>query len=203
MACSDRANVVAAQASYVYEHPINVPANLAACLPGRVQCQKPNGTNHRNAAGAVVTPMDMCLICETRAGLIVGQNRKLATAPPAAPFDIRARAQLLTGGNGAHTRGRLCRRCTNTEIAAYYSRRLIDNMSVQKASRTCKCEKEMRKRYCMRDRVKMCTDIQTATDRIAGANGWLKHIRHSSTHRRARYLNHNAIMLANRRAANY
>ena len=182
--CDDRANVVAARANYVFQVPANVGPHGACMILGRQPCQNPNGTNHRNAAGAVVAPHLICATCLTQAAAIVDEPRHEVPAPvvpgaaPVAVVNLRSRRDLLPGvPNGAHTRGRLCDTCIDREIFAYLNRRYVQGQSEPKAASTCKCSKELfNKRYCAKDKIRACDGIQARTDANAGPAGWLERL---------------------------
>ena len=198
--CEDSNHVVTEWANYAYEIIVLAPG---ACGGNRRRCAKTNSINHRDAAGNPINPFDVCLACQLVGSRITNRNRKPITAPPAAPFHIRARGRLLRGGpNSAWNRGRLCDSCIDYEIVEYYKRRFIGRRKTPaRAANTCKCEKELRKHYCVKDRIAAYTKIQESSDRNAGQGGWLEHIDYQAATNRARYFNPNGALLARRAAA--
>jgi hypothetical protein len=199
--CDDANNLVNAWASYAYEVAVPPPG---ACCANRRRCPKMNSTNHRDAAGNVINPFQVCLNCKTRGGAVSKRHRRPIAAPAAAPFNIRARGTLLDGQRGAWNRGRLCDRCVNLEIAAYFNRRYVGRKkTADQAANTCKCEKELRKYYCVRDMIDACARIQNATDRNAGPGGWLEHLEYQPAQNRARSFAANAAFLNRRQAGGF
>ena len=202
--CHDFATTTAETANYVWANPAVVPAPPVPCWGPRRRCQMSSNKNHNHrqntGAGAIANPYHMCITCETHAGRMVNNDRRLVTAAANAPFNMRGRP--LTGALGAHTRGRLCDRCRDVEIEAYWNRRYVGRKKTEdQAKSTCRCLKLIRKRLCYWDREDVRARIQSDTDRFAGPGGWLEHIDFDPDQFRAVFDDHNANLLAQRRAA--
>ena len=119
---------------------------------------------------------------------------------PGPGYPIRGEVDIFTGPQGAHTLGKLCNRCEDAEIEAYHGRLKTKTTALRPsfkqttaAANTCKCEIELGKDLCFRDRQDALQRIQLESASNAGPDGWLAHLHYAPTLGRARYVRDAAL----------
>ena len=205
MACDDRANIDVATQRYIF--PGGNPPAVRACHPNSNACEKTSSVHHNN-----INEFMICNNCITARDHITSRPRRHALAGHAGLLH-RSHTFLLQGTHnwptptGAWDRGQLCDPCINREIMKFHERQYVGYRRRQGHLRgvcnTCECDRELRKHYCVEDRIALCHKIQNKSDNVAShANvaAWLRHIEYDAQLKRAVFVPNNAA-LARRQGA--